>query len=121
MIFTPLAENDPRLRRECAELTKADLRVREQQVEIDALLDYVYGKSNKQVAGKTADRSQPTTVGLSANQVGVMKQICIVDLSIGRKGYHDMHVLINPKVVWQSKATIEKIEGCVNFKTTWGK
>jgi len=121
MILTPLAENDPRLRAECAELTRADLRMREQQVEINALLDYVYGKSNKAVPGKVVDRAHPTTVGLSANQVGVMKQICIVDLSIGRKGYHDLHVLINPKIVWESKAVVEKAEGCVNFKTTWGK
>lgn len=121
MMFSPLAENDPRLRHNCAELTRADLRTREQQVEIDALLDYVYGKSNKQTAGKAADRTQPTTVGLSANQVGVMKQISIVDLSIGRKGYNDMHVLINPKIVWRSKAMLEKAEGCVNFKKIWGK
>lgn len=120
MIFTPLAENDPRLRHECAELTRADLRSRVQQLEIDALLDYVYGKSNKAVPGKVIDRAAPTTVGLSANQVGVMKQICIVDLSIGRKGYHDLHVLINPRIVWRSKAVIQKAEGCVNFKTTWG-
>ncbi len=120
MIFTPVSENDPRLRHECAELTKADLRMREQQVEIDALLDYVYGKSNKAVKGKVFDRTRPTTVGLSANQVGVMKQITIVDLSIGRKSYHDLHVLINPKIVSRSKAVVEKVEGCVNFKTIWG-
>lgn len=120
MIFSPLSENDPRLRAQCAELTRAQLRSREQQVEIDALLDYVYGKSNKAMPGKVIDRSQPTTVGLSANQVGVMKQICIVDLSIGRKGYHDLHVLINPRIVWRSKSVIGKAEGCVNFKTTWG-
>jgi peptide deformylase len=120
MIFTPVSEDDPRLRHECAELTRAQLRGREQQVEIDALLDYVYGKSNKAMKGETVDRAKPTTVGLSANQVGVMKQISIVDLSIGRKGYNDMHVLINPKITWRSKAVVEKAEGCVNFKTIWG-
>jgi peptide deformylase len=64
--------------------------------------------------------TRPSTVGLSANQAGIMKQICVVDLSIGRKGYTDLHVLVNPKVTWKSKARMTRTEGCVNFPTTWG-
>lgn len=120
MILVPLAQDDPRLRRGCVELTRAQLRLKEQQTEIDALLDYVYGKGNKTVPGAARDRGRPGTVGLSANQVGVMKQISVVDLSIGRRGYFDLHVLVNPQIVWQSKATIAKPEGCVNFPTIWG-
>jgi len=120
MIFSPLDSLDPRLRQECASLNKADLRVREQQLEIDGLLDFVYGVVNKATPGVKPDRGRPTTVGLSANQVGVIKQISIVDLSIGKRGYTDVHVLINPRIVWKSKSQIEKPEGCVNFDNTWG-
>ncbi len=121
MNFLPLAEDDPRLRQACAPLSRRELRVKEQQMEIDALLDFVYGKGNKAVPGAERDRTRPGTVGLSANQVGVMKQICIVDLSIGRRGYYDLQVLVNPKIVWRSKTMVEKHEGCVNFPTTWGQ
>jgi peptide deformylase len=121
MTLSSLAENDPRLRTVCAELTRAQLRSKEQQVEIDALLDFVYSRANKAVPGAQRDRSRPGTVGLSASQVGVMKQISIVDLAIGRKGYHDMAVLVNPRIVWRSKTSVQHVEGCVNFTTIWGK
>jgi peptide deformylase len=120
MILTPLDQHDPRLRQVCALLTKSQLRMREQQLEIEALLDFVYGVVNKTTVGVQADRSRPNTVGLSANQVGIMKQICLVDLAIGHRGYTDMQVLVNPLVVWRSKAVVSKPEGCVNFATTWG-
>jgi peptide deformylase len=120
MILTPLDEHDPRLRQICATITKDQLRTREQQQEIEALLDFVYGVVNKDTASTKRDRSRPTTVGLSASQVGIMKQISVVDLSVGRKGYTDVHVLVNPKIVAHSKAVTEKAEGCVNFSSTWG-
>jgi peptide deformylase len=121
MILTPLAQNDPRLRQVCAPLTKSQLRTREQQAEIDALLDFVYGRPNKTTQSALhQDRSQPNTVGLSANQVGIMKQICIADLSVGQRGYSDVYVLVNPKIASRSKAELEKPEGCVNFETVWG-
>jgi peptide deformylase len=121
MILTPLDQNDPRLRQVCAEVSKGQLREREQQQEIDALIDYVYGVVDKTTVGRgVTERAQPRTVGLSANQVGIMKQICIVDMAIGRKGYHDLRVLVNPRIIVRSKAEIMKPEGCVNFVTTWG-
>ncbi len=120
MTLTPLDQHDPRLRQVCAVVTKAQLRTREQQLEIEALLDFVYGVANKATRGKQADRGQPNTVGLSANQVGIMKQICVLDLSIGRRGYTDVYVLVNPRIVWRSKSEVEKPEGCVNFNNTWG-
>jgi peptide deformylase len=120
MTLTPLDQHDPRLRQVCATLTKAQLRDKQQQLEIDALLDFVHGKVNKTVPGARRDPSRPTTVGLAGNQVGIMKQICVVDLSVGRQGYSDVHVLINPRVVWRSKAVQEKPEGCVNFPSVWG-
>lgn len=121
MSLAPLDERDQRLRETCAFLSRRDLHLAAQQAEIDELLDFVYGKTNKRVRGVARDRARPSTVGLSANQVGIMKQICIVDLSIGRRGYFDLQVLVNPRIVWSSKTSVHKSEGCVNFTTIWGK
>jgi peptide deformylase len=120
MKLSTLKSDDPRLRTVCAALTPAQLRAKEQQTEIDGLLQYVGVRGNKAVPGEVQDVAIQSVVGLSANQVGLMKQICIVDLSIGRKGYYDLHVLVNPKIVWRSKSTIAKNEGCVNFTTIRG-
>lgn len=120
MTLTPLDQFDPRLRQVCASLTKAQLRNRAQQLEIDAIIDFMYGVSNKKLPGIQNVKTQPNTVGLSASQVGIMKQICAVDLSIGRNGYTDLYVLVNPRVIWWSRSVAEKPEGCVNFESTWG-
>jgi peptide deformylase len=120
MTLAPLDQYDPRLRQVCAPITKAQLRTRQQQLEVDALLGFVFNGSNKNVHGVERDWARPSTVGLSANQVGIMKQISVVDLSIGRIGYTDLYVLINPRVVWHSKAVIERSEGCLNLPSIWG-
>jgi peptide deformylase len=120
MLLTPLDQHDPRLRQTCAPVTKAMLRDRQQQLEIDALLDFVFGVVNKNVGTVRRDPKRPNTVGLAANQVGIMKQLCAVDLSIGRQGYTDFYILVNPVITWRSKSTVDKPEGCVNFTTVWG-
>jgi peptide deformylase len=120
MDFKPLPQNDPRLREHCINLTKRELMSAVQQHEISQLLEFVQGRSTAHSRGANA-RVQPGTVGLSMNQVGVMKSICIVDLSIGRRGYTDLHVLVNPRILWQSKTSLQRVEGCVNFTTIWGK
>jgi len=121
MTLTPLDRHDPRLRQVCAELSRAQLRDKQQQLEIDALLDFVYGRVNKTTtSGNRRDPGRPTTVGLAGNQVGIMKQVCAVDLSVGRQGYSDMYLLINPRITWSSKAVAKKSEGCVNFPEIWG-
>jgi len=120
MTLKPLDQNDPRLRQVCAPVSRVQLREREQQVEIDALLDLVWTLGTKPAAAAVRDRTRPSTVGLSANQAGIMKRICVVDLAIGHRGYSDLHVLVNPKITWRGKAMVERTEGCVNFPTTWG-
>ena len=86
MTLKPLDTDDSRLRKACELVGRRQLHTKEQQVEIDELLNFVYGQGNKQLPGKEQDRRRPTTVGLSANQVGIMKQICVVDLSIAWRG-----------------------------------
>ncbi len=40
-------------------------------------------------------------IGLAANQVGVGKRVCVVDLSVGEKA-EELHVFINPRIVASS-------------------
>lgn len=105
------------LRSPCKDLTKRDLRKTTVQKEIEAMINFVYGNNNK---GEGRNRNVSMTVGLSANQVGIPKRISIVDLAIGKKGYSDIHVLINPEIIWLSQSMIENCEGCVNLPTIWG-
>ena len=117
MQLVVLKPHDPALRKPCLPITKSDLRKNTLQDEINELLDYVYGTSNK---GAKRNTLEPMTVGLSANQVGLRHRISIVDLAIGKKGYNDLHVLINPEIVWQSTTVTQNYEGCVNLPTIWG-
>lgn len=117
MLLVVLEPNHKILRNPCTYISKNDLRKTALQKEIELLIDFVYGNNNK---GKNKSRRNATTVGLSANQVGIAKRISVVDLAIGKKGYSDIHVLINPEIVWSSKSMTERCEGCVNLPTIWG-
>lgn len=117
-MFIPLDKTDKKLRNICPPISPKELRSEKVQNNIDALLDFVYGRSNK---GKGSDRSRPMTIGLSANQVGVMRRISIVDFAIRRREYSDVHVFINPKIVKHSKTTKIRWEGCVNLPGIWGE
>jgi peptide deformylase len=117
MNLVVLDPKDSVLRSPCAVVPKRDLRRTSVQNEIEALIDFVYGNNNK---GKNRKRNYAMTVGLSANQVGIGKRISVVDMAIGKKGYSDIQVLINPEIVWASKSFVEHCEGCVNLPTIWG-
>ena len=52
-------------------------------------------------------------VGLAANQVGVSKRVCVIDLSVGETP-EDLVVLINPEVVETGGCQIGE-EGCLSF------
>ena len=52
-------------------------------------------------------------IGLAANQVGVGKRVCIVDLSAGEK-VGDLKVFINPRIVDTSGSDTAE-EGCLSF------
>ena len=112
-----LDPTDTRLRTNSEPISPSELKTKSVQLLIEEMLDLVYGQSNK---GAGRDTNKPTTVGLSANQVGINKRISIVDLAIALKGYNDLHVLINPEVIWRSRSTIERREGCVNLPDTFG-
>ncbi|HEX4824992.1 MAG TPA: peptide deformylase [Candidatus Polarisedimenticolaceae bacterium] len=52
-------------------------------------------------------------IGLAANQVGVAKRLCIVDLSVGDTP-GELRVFINPRVVEATGAETAE-EGCLSF------
>ena len=52
-------------------------------------------------------------VGLAAPQVGVLKQVCVVDVD-------DEYIeLVNPEIVY-TKGVCNDIEGCLSIKGVWG-
>ena len=112
-----LKSTDPILRTSCQDLSLKELKLIKTQKLIEQLLDFVYGQSNK---GKERNRNKASTVGLSANQLGISQKICIVNLGIGNKRYNDLHCLINPKITKYSKIKSEHVEGCVNLPELYG-
>jgi len=109
--------SDRKLRKVCREVSLRELRTKKLQDLIEQMLDFTYGRNNKGVKRK---RNKPMTVGLSANQVGILKRISIVDFAIGRMDFSDIRVLINPRIVWHSKASNINREGCVNLPELGG-
>jgi peptide deformylase len=112
-----LSPSDPVVRTVCEDLSPLELRSTKTQQCIEDLLHFVYQRNNK---GQSHNRQKPTIIGLSANQVGITKRICIVDLAVRKQKYSDVHVLINPHIVWRSKTTASRKEGCVNLPYIWG-
>jgi len=51
-------------------------------------------------------------VGLAAPQVGVPLRVCVIDLSVGRRG-GELHVLVNPEFVERDGMQLED-EGCLS-------
>lgn len=113
----PLAATDQRLRQVCVEVSRRELRTGAVQAEIEQMLAFVYGHNHKAASHQ---RRRPVTVGLSANQVGIMRRISIVDLAIGRRDASDIHALINPRILARSQAVTRHSEGCVNLPQIWG-
>lgn len=113
-----LDKEDPQLHEKCNDVTSKEIKSLAFQKIIDEMSDIVYQRSNK---GKNRNLNKPMTVGLSANQIGIMKRISIVDLAIGSKKNHDIHILINPKILYKGKRRIQKHEGCVNLPEIWGR
>lgn len=70
--------------------------------------------------------SEPEGAGLSANQIGVSKSVCLVrnfflDPLEPEKELFVEHVLINPKIVFMSKEEEVGWEGCLSIPNTYGK
>ncbi len=55
-------------------------------------------------------------VGLAAPQVGVSKQICIINLASSEQGAQAKDiVMINPQIIFYSQMEYQMTEGCLSF------
>jgi peptide deformylase len=52
-------------------------------------------------------------VGLAANQVGVSRQLMIIDLSVGKRA-GECHVFINPEII-ETVGEVTEEEGCLSI------
>lgn len=65
------------------------------------------------IADMTETMYRAPGIGLAANQVGVSKRLCLVDLSAGEESGH-LHVFINPQIT-ESEGNESGTEGCLSF------
>lgn len=86
------------LRRECDDVSSQEIEEEWFQTLVKDMLHTMY--------------MQPSGVGLSANQVGVLKKVSVVDMK--RDSKHPL-ILINPKYEPISQDKTENIESCLSF------
>lgn len=71
--------------------------------------------------GEQKNANVPLLVGLAAPQIGISKRIILVDLSADGKGkLGDLHVFINPEIIWKSAEEAEWYEGCFSTDCVCG-
>lgn len=85
-------------------LTQPTKKVKEIDDELIILLDEMYEIIKKEDA-----------IGIAANQLGVLKRVCVVELD-EETGLFEM---INPEIVKHSGKSID-IEGCLSFPDVYG-
>ena len=90
---------DPRLEKECAPLTKEEIVSEETRKCAERMLEDMYAADG---------------CGLAGPQIGVMKQIVVIDVDYTDKK-RNPYVLINPKVVVADGELRSFSEGCLSF------
>lgn len=78
--------------------------------EVQAIIDQMY----QVAAPERSDVEARVMVGLAAPQIGIYKQIILVDLSVSavRRDLGELRVFINPKILWRSDEVEFEREGC---------
>ena len=94
-------EQDPILRKKSREVPIEDIKSEKIQTLIDDMIETMHTFNG---------------VGLAAVQVGMLKQVIIIDIEDGKGEY----VLINPKIL-KTKGEKECDEGCLSFPNQFGK
>lgn len=94
-------QEDEILRKKSREVAESDILLEKNQNLIDDMLETMYHYNG---------------VGLAAVQVGMLKQIIVIDVENGKEPY----VLINPKIL-KTKGSKECEEGCLSFPNEFGK
>ena len=54
-------------------------------------------------------------VGLAANQIGVLKEIVVINIEDDEKKLRKEYALFNPKIIFFSKETVSIEEGCLSL------
>ncbi len=92
-------------------LTHAAVPVAEEDISsphIQSIIDEMFSiaKGERQGDGRVR-------VGLAAPQIGVCKQIILVDVGAdNKKNLGELKAYINPEIVWRSEEIISDLEGC---------
>lgn len=94
-------QEDEILRKKSREVNIEDIKLEKNQNLIDDMLETMYKYNG---------------VGLAAVQVGILKQIVVIDVEDEKGPY----VLINPKIL-KTKGSKECEEGCLSFPNEFGK
>ena len=94
-------QEDEILRKKSREVNAEDITLEKNQALIEDMLETMYKYNG---------------VGLAAVQVGVLKQIIVIDVEDGNGPY----ILINPKII-KTKGEKECDEGCLSFPNEFGK
>lgn len=94
-------QGDEILRKKSREVNIDDITAEKIQSLIDDMLETMYHYNG---------------VGLAAVQVGILKQVIVIDVEDGKGPY----VLINPKIL-KTKGEKECEEGCLSFPNEFGK
>jgi peptide deformylase len=97
-ILSILKYPDPMLKKVCTPITSSDFDFDfELQTFLDNMIETMYADNG---------------MGLSANQVGSLKRIFIMDESDER---NQPIIFINPEIIYQSEEMSEDQEGCLSF------
>jgi peptide deformylase len=97
MIRPILIHPDPRLKKACDPVREVDDAVRALMAD---LLQTMYDAPG---------------IGLAAPQVGVLRQVLVIDCARGEDEAPDPVCLANPEITWTSEETCEHEEGCLSI------
>lgn len=101
-ILPILTAPDPRLKVRCKPVEKVDASIRRL---MDDMLETMYAAPG---------------IGLAAPQVGVDKQIIVID--VAKEGEpRQPYRMANPQIVWTSEETVSCEEGCLSVPDQWAE
>ena len=118
-IFVP--PHDPILLKVVAKVDPNEIASKEIRKIVESMFQIAYGEQK--------DAKKPVMVGLAAPQIGISKQIILVDREAGRHGENlrqaqalrgGLHVYFNPEIIWQSEEEGEWYEGCYSTDRVCG-
>ena len=105
--------SDPVLTVKVKAVTPQEIPSKETEDAIQKMLTVAYGEQK--------ERSKSVMVGLAAPQIGISKQIILVDAAAnGRGKVGDLRVYINPEILWRSEEENEWYEGCYSTDRVCG-